>query len=94
MKINLPEPFDIGFYGKCNVQCTLAGYRALANQVGFNANVENDITANTLPTYSFLRSLGMEEGYGSISAITETLSIEVLSRTKLLKYLVLSFRKP
>lgn len=94
MKINLPEPFNIGFYGKCNVQCTSAGYRTLADLTGFNVVVEKDITANTLPTYSYLRSMGMKEGYSSISAVTETLSIEILSRTRLLKYLILSFRKP
>jgi len=36
----------------------------------------------------------MKESYKSISAAVETLLVEVLSRTHLLKYLVLSFQKP
>ncbi len=94
IKLNLPKPFGQGFYGKCNAECTSAEYRKLADQTGFKVNLEKDITSNTLPTYSYLRTMGMKEGYKSISAAVETLIIEVLSRTRLLKYLVLSFQKP
>ncbi|MGR9100862.1 MAG: class I SAM-dependent methyltransferase [Gammaproteobacteria bacterium] len=93
MKMKLPAPFDIGFYGNCNVQCTLEGYRALAQRTGFETRLERDITSNTLPTYDFLRSMGIREGYSSLSAVFETLAVEALSRTRLLKYLVLSFKK-
>lgn len=94
MKITLPKPFDQRFYGQCNVQCTISGYRILAEKTGFQGKEEKDITANTLPTYSYLRSLSMKEGYTSISAAIETLLVEVLSRTWCLNYMLLSFRKP
>lgn len=94
MKMSLREPINNGFYGKCNVECTLDGYRELAKQTGFNLIAENDITANTLPTYSYLRAKGMKEGYSSKTAVVETLSVEILSRTRLLKYYILSFMKP
>ncbi len=94
MKLTLPKPFNNSFYGNCNVQCTSAGYRTLAKDTGFDRHVEKDITVNTLPTYSYLRNLTLKEGYKSVSAAVETLLVEGLSRTRLLKYLVLSFRKP
>lgn len=93
MKLKLPESFGSGFYGQCNVDCTSEGYQNLANKTGFNRVMENDITANTLPTYSYLRSIGTKQDKIIFRAIFETLMIEVLSRTRLLKYLVLSFQK-
>ncbi len=94
IKLGLPKPFGQGFYGNCNAECSSAGYKKLARQTGFNIDTEQDITGNTLPTYSYLRRMGMQEGYESISAAMETLMIELLSRSRLLKYLVLSFQKP
>ena len=94
MKINTSERYNIGFYGKCNVQCTSEGYRSLAKQTGFKSKLEKNITANTLPTYSYLRSTGFKKRKIIIRALIETLSIEILSRTRLLKYLVLTFQKP
>jgi ubiquinone/menaquinone biosynthesis C-methylase UbiE len=94
VKIKLPKPLGQGFYGNCNVECSSAGYRQLAAETGFKLTLEKDITRNTLPTYRYLRSMGMKESYKSISAAVETLLVEVLSRTHLLKYLVLSFQKP
>ena len=94
IKLGLPKPFEQGFYGNCNAECSSAGYKNLARQTGFNIDTEQDITGNTLPTYSYLRRMGMKEGYKSISAAMETLMIELLSRSCLLKYLILSFQKP
>ncbi|KAF3978584.1 MAG: methyltransferase domain-containing protein [Methylococcales symbiont of Iophon sp. n. MRB-2018] len=93
-KLKLPSPFGQGFYGQCNVQCSSEGYRKLAKKTGFNIKIEKNISKNTLPTYSYLRTMGMKEGYKNISAAIETLIVEVVSRTGLLKYLVLSFQKP
>lgn len=94
IKLGLPKSFEQGFYGNCNAECTSSAYRKLAGQTGFNNPIAQDITGNTLPTYSYLRRMGVKEGYKSISAAIETLMIEVLSRTRLLKYLILSFQKP
>lgn len=91
--IQLPAPLNVGFYGQCNIQCTAERYRSLAEQTGFDVQIEEDITANTLPTYTYLRSLGLKMGYGNFAAVSETLILEVLSRLRLLKYLVLSFQK-
>ena len=91
--IHMPPPLKIGFYGQCNIQYTARHYRSLAAQTGFEAQVEEDITANTLPTYSYLRSLRGSVGFKNFTAVFETLNLELLSRLRLLKYLVLSFHK-
>lgn len=91
--IRLPPPMNVGFYGQCNIQCTVEQYRVLAEQTGFDVRLEEDITANTLPTYTYLRSIGFEKGYGNFAAVFETLVLEMISRLRLLKYLVLSFQK-
>lgn len=93
MKFKLPELFGNGFYGQCNVECTTEGYLNLANKTGFSRVHENDITANTIPTYSYLRSIGTKQDKIIFSALFETFLIEVFSRTRLLKYLVFSFQK-
>lgn len=88
-------PFSVGFYGNCNIQCTLANYREIAKHTGFTVAVENDITSNTLPTYTFLRSLKNDFKVKQISsAAIETLMIEGLSRLGALRYYVLTFKKP
>ena len=92
-RINFPAPFNIGFYGNCNVQCTAEQYRLLANQCGFDVQVERDITRNTLPTYSFLRSMGSKTGFTNFAAVFETLTLEMLSRSRLMNYWIFSFVK-
>jgi len=94
MKINIPKAIDKRFYGNCNVQCTSEGYKTLADKTGFNIVVENDITANTLPTYSYLRSITLKEKLFIPNAFIETLAVEIFSRIRLLKYQVFSFQKP
>ena len=92
-RINLTASNNPGFYGRCNVQCTAKKYRQLAENTGFVVQVENDITRNTLPTYTYLRSSGRWVGTWSFSAVYETLTIEGLSRAGLLKYMIYSFKK-
>lgn len=85
---------DRTFYGKCNLQFSLAHYRQLAAKTQFGSVVERDITVNTLPTYSYLRRLARQQGrFVSKSAVIETLGAEVLSRLALLNYMVYGFRK-
>ncbi|ADE16036.1 Methyltransferase type 11 [Nitrosococcus halophilus Nc 4] len=86
-------PFSKGFFGRCNLQCTIAQYRSLAKDTGFKLRVEKDITENTLPTYPFLRAMGTELNIRDPSAKFETWIVEWASRLRLLRYLVLSFEK-
>lgn len=84
-------PTTLGFYGKCNLQASLADYRQLAAETGFTVRVEQDITANTIPTYPVVRRLARELGPPGFSAAAETLFAEIASRLGVLRYLVLGF---
>jgi ubiquinone/menaquinone biosynthesis C-methylase UbiE len=92
-KIRLPERLSRGFYGKCNVQYSLAAYRQLATRSRFIVLSERDITKNTLPTYPYLRRLAWQAAYFNGFAMAETAALELLSRLELLKYYVLAFEK-
>ncbi|QBQ55300.1 class I SAM-dependent methyltransferase [Nitrosococcus wardiae] len=91
--LSMKWPFSRGFFGRCNLQCTLAQYKSLAENTGFKPRVEKDITKNTLPTYSFLRAMGEELKIKDPSAKFETWIVEWASRLRLLRYLVLSFER-
>lgn len=93
-KIKLPESLSIGFYGKCNILCTVSEYRNIAKNTGFTVQTERDITANTLPTYSYLRRLSQQYRISSVYALIETGVAEGLSRLRLLMYFVYGFKKP
>jgi ubiquinone/menaquinone biosynthesis C-methylase UbiE len=93
-KIKLPESLSIGFYGKCNILCTVSEYRNIAQKTGFTVQTESDITANTLPTYSYLRRLSQQYRISSVYALIETGIAEGLSRLRLLMYFVYGFKKP
>jgi len=81
-------------FGHCEF-CTLKGYRRLAQETGFSIVHEKNITANTLPTYAFLRALRShmrgEEPRSDSLAIH---AMEFVSRIGALRYQVLAFRKP
>jgi SAM-dependent methyltransferase len=94
MRLASVRPAGVGFYGRCNLHCTLPEYRKLAAATGFAVRHAQDITGNTLPTYDFLRKLTRDFPIPSASAVVETLLAEAVSRTGLLKYLVLGFEKP
>jgi ubiquinone/menaquinone biosynthesis C-methylase UbiE len=92
-KIRLPERLSRGFYGKCNVQYTFAAYRQLADDSGFMTQAARDITANTLPTYSYLRKLAGEADFFNGYAMVETATLELLSRLRLIRYYLMTFQK-
>ena len=94
MKITLPKPFDVGFYGHCRVDTSLRRYHAIANQSGFITTIENNITNNTLPTYRYLRKIGLQQKQLHFTALIETLTIELLSRLHLLDYSILAYQRP
>ena len=87
-------PATVGFYGRCNLQCTLEEYRRLASATGLRLDRERDITANTLPTYDFIRELAGQCSRPGFSAVAETLFAEWASRAGALRYRVLGFEKP
>lgn len=92
-KIRLPERLSRGFYGKCNVHYTLEAYRQLADSSRFALLSEQNITRNTLPTYSYLRRLAWQASYFNGFAMIETLALELLSRFELIKYSIFAFQK-
>lgn len=94
MKITLPKPFDVGFYGHCRVDTPLHQYHALAKQTGFTTITEKNITDNTLPTYRYLRTMAAQQKQLHFTALIETLTIELLSRLHLLDYYILAYQKP
>lgn len=91
--LSLTRPVARGFYGLCNFQCTLAYYRRIAKTAGFEIRLEENITTNTLPTYPFLRKIRKDLGIRTISGAGATLAAELGSRMRILRYMVLSFKK-
>jgi ubiquinone/menaquinone biosynthesis C-methylase UbiE len=92
-KIKLPDFFSVGFYGKSNVLCSAEHYQKLAERTLFNLRVKHDITANTLPTYPYLRQLANQQRVASITAMFETATLELLSRFRLVSYYIYAFQK-
>ena len=93
-KLNLPQAVSEGFYGRCNILCGVEDYRNLAVKIQLSMQTERDITANTLPTYSYLRRLSFQYKVNNIFAFIETATAEVLSRLRLLLYYIYGFQKP
>lgn len=88
---------ESGFYSRMRVRCDLADYRKLAAAVGFQVRAERDITANTLPTYPFLLSLGPRPEIAwtlQASALVQTLTAATLSHFHCLQYELLAYQKP
>jgi SAM-dependent methyltransferase len=88
------RPERLGFYGRCQLDYTLEDYRLMARATGFVLRHQQDITANTLPTYTVIRALARDLGHPSASAVLETLFAEWASRAGALRYWVLGFEKP
>ncbi|MDD2660598.1 MAG: class I SAM-dependent methyltransferase [Methylococcales bacterium] len=93
-KIKLPGIFNIGFYGADNVMCSTGHYQRLAMKTQFNLQVERNITANTLPTYSYLRELARQQHAAPKKAMLETAAIELLSRLRWVNYYIYGLQKP
>jgi len=72
--------------GHVDLNFTLGDYRKLSRNTGFTPLIEEDITRNTLPTYSLVRKLQNKEDKIINFA-------EKVSRWGVIRYLVLSFKK-
>ncbi len=94
IKLKMLEWGGAGFYGKCDFSYCVADYLRLAQTLGLDLTVERDITANTLPTYRYLRRLNFDHPVNNPFAYIETAVAEVFSRMRLLDYYIFSFRKP
>ena len=88
------NPDHAGFYGNFDLRYTSSRYRQLAQEVGCKLVLEKDITANTIPTYEFLRSFNPDLKWENFSAFFQTLILESISRLGLLRYMIFSFSKP
>lgn len=94
IKIKSFDKLSPGFYGKCDLQYGVEDYRNLAQKINFTIKTERDITANTLPTYSYLRRLSQQYRINSIFALVETAAAEIFSKLRLLDYYIFGFQKP
>jgi len=92
-KIKLPDKISVGFYGKCDLQYREDDYKKLAAKTDFKIETERDITANTLPSYDYLRKLAKRYQFKNILAFLETATAEIISRTRLLRYFIYGFKK-
>jgi ubiquinone/menaquinone biosynthesis C-methylase UbiE len=92
-KIKLLDSFSAGFYGRCNMLYSAKQYQKLAEKSRFMVQVKRDITANTLPTYSYLRQLAKQQRVVNMMAMLETAVIELSSRLTLINYRIYGFQK-
>ena len=72
--------------GYVDLNFSLGDYRKLSRNTGFTTLVEEDITRNTLPTYSLVKKLQKKED--KIISYAEK-----VSRWGVIRYLILSFKK-
>jgi len=93
MRIKLPEPLKTSFYGADNDMCSSKHYRKLAKKTQFDLQLCRNITANTLPTYPYLKQLAKQQPDAPEMAKIETAAIEWLSRFRLVNYYIYGFQK-
>jgi ubiquinone/menaquinone biosynthesis C-methylase UbiE len=78
------------FYGPINLRCSATVYRQLAAAVGLVPYVERDVTAQTTPTFRFLRRLERTSN-APLSIRAQTRLLEALTRSGFLRYMIWSF---
>jgi ubiquinone/menaquinone biosynthesis C-methylase UbiE len=90
----MERAFDLvkNAYGIVHIDISIQKYKQIAKECGFSLNLINDITNNTLPTYTFLKN-----NFHMISEAKKfsqsTRFIEYATKLGILKYLIISFRK-
>jgi cyclopropane fatty-acyl-phospholipid synthase-like methyltransferase len=80
-------------YGRVHPDISRAAYQRLAGRHGMECVAIDDVTAHTLPTYRFLRDQ-LRRREQRKSFIRATSVLEWVSRLGLVRYLILTFRKP
>jgi ubiquinone/menaquinone biosynthesis C-methylase UbiE len=81
------------FAGFVDIRYPLERYRTLARETGFERLVEDDVTANTLPTYKVVRRLLPRLGAESALRLAGLVSLEFVTRLGLLRYMLLSYER-
>jgi len=79
------------FYGANAKPLTATGYGRIAKGAGFMPKVDDDITANTLPTYPSMRRIYREAGLTDGEKATDEL--ETIARRGLVQYHILAFSR-
>lgn len=82
---------ESNWYGRSAKPLTPAGYEKLGRGAGFDPLVDDDITAQTLPTYPARRRLYREAG--ATEGISTLFGVEELATTGGWEYHVLAFRR-
>lgn len=80
-------------YGEVHANISKSRYDAAARASGMECTAIDDITVNTLPTYRFLRN-NFHRIEKKITFGRATLLLELFSKLRLVRYLILTFRKP
>ncbi len=80
-------------YGRVNT-CTLTDYRTIAKQAGLSPCVEQDITAETMPTYQILSSLTQTRDLKSLVANWVNQATASVQGSRNILYKVLAYNKP
>jgi SAM-dependent methyltransferase len=86
------------YSGHLDLRYTVARYRELAHETGFERLLERDITINTLPTYPFLwelnQRLKLNDSLALLHVSAFVAIFEWVSRLGLLRYMIFSLKKP
>lgn len=78
-------------YGHVNSNYTLNNYHKLAQKIGFVTQHIEDITRNTIPTYSVVRKLLKQ--LGAMETEQVTAGADWMTKLGLLRYMILAFEK-
>ena len=77
------------FYGSNRIPPSSGSYTRIAKGAGMRLTLDEDITANTLPTYAAMRRLYREAGLDD--GVESTTYLEELARREFVRYHVLRF---
>ena len=82
-------------YGRIDMSCSTEKYREIGEATGFALTSEFDMTPNTLPTYTFLRSQmqGWEDAHLAEHFDKATALLQKASKKGLIEYKILAFTK-
>jgi ubiquinone/menaquinone biosynthesis C-methylase UbiE len=81
------------FAGPVDIRYPIERYRALARESGFVSLNEDDVTENTLPTYRVMRRLLPRLGAETAFRFAGLLTLELVTRLGLLRYMILSYER-
>ena len=80
--------------GPTNLTFSRDRYIEAARDAGLTLALEDDVTANTLPTYAVVRRVARRIGQHVVTAHLGTAGMQLVGRLGLLRYLILALEKP